>query len=421
MEKKSIGRFIATLRKANGMTQKELAEQLNVSDKTISRWERDESAPELSLIPVIAEIFHVTSDEILRGERVSYQEQTAESYSEKGKKQITMLLKKSRTRFQMYSLIAVGIAGVGLFVAMICNFGFFRAHIGFFAGCIFYLAAVIFLVIMLLHTRAAIQIEEAEETELIACKNEIMKWFVGAIVVVITLFAFTLPLIIQVSDAYFGLSFDALLQYCLPMAVLAAAAGVVFWWILSIKKFSLSEKEAAVYQLKLKYFKRTAITLAMTILAHLIFNSVFAPKDFVEGTKFETYEEFVEYMEIRADYDPLWNNENASVNVEILEEIYYDENGNEISQDDWYDEAWREYLYDKEGNVLCSYLPLNQNIAEIDYSDIEDGYLPITVYSYGQLRQGQVIMDDLITPIWMIVYVIELAVGIFSYKRRWEK
>lgn len=40
MEKKTIGGFIAALRKVNGMTQKDLAERLNVSDKTVSRWER---------------------------------------------------------------------------------------------------------------------------------------------------------------------------------------------------------------------------------------------------------------------------------------------------------------------------------------------------------------------------------------------
>ena len=57
MEKKTIGQFIAALRKASGMTQKQLSERLNVSDKAVSRWERDECAPDLSLIPVIAEIF----------------------------------------------------------------------------------------------------------------------------------------------------------------------------------------------------------------------------------------------------------------------------------------------------------------------------------------------------------------------------
>lgn len=66
MEKKTIGGLIAALRKANGMTQKDLAERLNVSDKTVSRWERDDGAPDLSVIPVIAEIFNITCDELLR-------------------------------------------------------------------------------------------------------------------------------------------------------------------------------------------------------------------------------------------------------------------------------------------------------------------------------------------------------------------
>ena len=55
MEKKTIGKFISALRKANGMTQKELGEKLFVSDKTVSRWECDECTPELFLIPSIAE------------------------------------------------------------------------------------------------------------------------------------------------------------------------------------------------------------------------------------------------------------------------------------------------------------------------------------------------------------------------------
>ena len=71
MEKKTIGKFIAVLRKANGLTQADLAEKLFVSDKTVSRWERDESTPDLELIPVIADLFGVTSDELLRGERNS--------------------------------------------------------------------------------------------------------------------------------------------------------------------------------------------------------------------------------------------------------------------------------------------------------------------------------------------------------------
>ncbi|MBR6812635.1 MAG: helix-turn-helix transcriptional regulator, partial [Oscillospiraceae bacterium] len=82
MEKRTIGTFIAALRKANGMTQRELAERLNVSDKTVSRWERDDGSPDLAAIPVIAEIFGITCDELLRGERRSPAEREVSPSSE---------------------------------------------------------------------------------------------------------------------------------------------------------------------------------------------------------------------------------------------------------------------------------------------------------------------------------------------------
>ena len=66
MEKKTIGGFIAALRKANGMTQKDLAERLNVSDKTVSRWERDGTMPETDKVVALADLFGVTTDYLLR-------------------------------------------------------------------------------------------------------------------------------------------------------------------------------------------------------------------------------------------------------------------------------------------------------------------------------------------------------------------
>lgn len=69
METKSIGKFIATLRKEKAYTQSELAEKLGVSNKTISNWENEVSYPDLTLIPVIADLFNITADELLRGSR----------------------------------------------------------------------------------------------------------------------------------------------------------------------------------------------------------------------------------------------------------------------------------------------------------------------------------------------------------------
>ncbi|MEG1477868.1 MAG: helix-turn-helix transcriptional regulator, partial [Oscillospiraceae bacterium] len=128
MERKSIGSFIAVLRKANGLTQKDLAEKLNVSDKSVSRWERDDGAPDLSLVPVIAEIFGVTCDELLRGERKAAtapsEQQTVDKAYPKTEKQRQRILSVSLSKYRNRSLISASIAIVGLLAAMLCNFGF---------------------------------------------------------------------------------------------------------------------------------------------------------------------------------------------------------------------------------------------------------------------------------------------------------
>ena len=117
MERKSIGSFIAILRKASGLTQRELADKLGVSDKAVSRWERDETAPDLYLIPVIAEIFGVTSDELLRGERIAENAPIQEKQTEKSERQIKTILKTVRTKFLTKTLICALIAIVGLLAA----------------------------------------------------------------------------------------------------------------------------------------------------------------------------------------------------------------------------------------------------------------------------------------------------------------
>ena len=142
MEKKTIGGFIAALRKANGMTQKDLAERLNVSDKTVSRWERDDGAPDLAAIPAIAEIFGVTCDELLRGERKSPEERTVVSEENettpKGEKQRQRLLKSTLSQYKNHTYIAMGITVVGMIVALVCNLAFLKAILGFFLGCLLY-------------------------------------------------------------------------------------------------------------------------------------------------------------------------------------------------------------------------------------------------------------------------------------------
>lgn len=64
--KKTFGATVAELRKKAGMTQLELAEKMGVTDKAVSKWERDLSYPDVSTIPKLAELFNVTTDQLMQ-------------------------------------------------------------------------------------------------------------------------------------------------------------------------------------------------------------------------------------------------------------------------------------------------------------------------------------------------------------------
>lgn len=65
MTETTIGDRIAALRKEQGLTQKELAEKMNITDKAVSKWERNLSCPDISSIPALAEILGTSTDELL--------------------------------------------------------------------------------------------------------------------------------------------------------------------------------------------------------------------------------------------------------------------------------------------------------------------------------------------------------------------
>lgn len=65
MDNKTIGLLISTRRKEKGLTQKALAEQLNVTDKAVSKWERDIARPDINTIPKLAEILDLSIEELM--------------------------------------------------------------------------------------------------------------------------------------------------------------------------------------------------------------------------------------------------------------------------------------------------------------------------------------------------------------------
>lgn len=74
IDKKQFGGFLSELRKERGLTQKELAEKLFVSDKAVSKWECGQSMPDITLLKPLAGILEVTVAELLEGRRIELSE-----------------------------------------------------------------------------------------------------------------------------------------------------------------------------------------------------------------------------------------------------------------------------------------------------------------------------------------------------------
>lgn len=96
MEQKKIGQFIQTLRKEADLTQKDLAEKIGVSDKTISKWENGNGLPDLESLNSLSSFFDVSINEVLAGER-----KDAETYSKNSEKVIVDLIKKNQKNHKL--------------------------------------------------------------------------------------------------------------------------------------------------------------------------------------------------------------------------------------------------------------------------------------------------------------------------------
>ena len=68
MSNKNIGEIISSLRKEKGMTQNDLAEKMNVTDKAVSKWERNLSCPDINSISKLAEVLGTTVEELLNAQ-----------------------------------------------------------------------------------------------------------------------------------------------------------------------------------------------------------------------------------------------------------------------------------------------------------------------------------------------------------------
>ncbi len=430
-EKKTIGAFIAVLRKASGMTQRELAERLNVSDKAVSRWERDECAPDLSLIPVIAEIFDITTDELLRGERKAQKHEEKESPTEssayireKSTKQFQNLLRIQLMRLKEQSMISLGIMLAGLIAALICNFVFTKAVLGFFLALVFYAAALIAEICFL--RRAKVDEDDAfDYGKWLAYQNDVTKIGSKSFFTLWMLLGITLPFlfVIEISSVNAGLEFGAYFVLALIFGLVFLIAGYLLLTFTVQQKLMqkgllfLTDPEKENHKAKCKLLKKTVLAsgisaLCLVLCAAFLLESVSL---FVKRIAFDDYDSFKAYMETDITVESEWHSFGYSI---------YDQTGSDpivITPNNEDDEPDIRTIEDRYGNVLCEYENKRQGVMYFKHSfgESPDG-LPIYVITERNYDKANYICSVSASAL-LVLAAADVLTAIVVYMKKSKK
>lgn len=419
MEAKTMGSFIAALRKANGMTQKDLAEKLNVSDKSVSRWERDEGAPDLSLIPVIAEVFGITCDELLRGERKpesQRQEPVAEeTLTPKADKQRQRLLKASMTKYRSRMLIAAAIACLGLIAAMICNFAFQRASLGFFIALIFYLAGGVCLGVFMNNALFAVSDEE-EDADVLQYKKQVHSLFRMGVGLLAGLLLATLPLVLLVEDAYWGLGAGSWLGTALGFLLLGAVVFLIARHLLEGRRIAGSgnTSPAAIKTWRLKSI--VGLCCAGVLLITFACSAVMLDLDRLGEARGEVFTDFASFKAFM-ETDTSALQYDGTMYTAVME-LAYDENGEPVTlpEDEYMMDEVRLSDGTPEGRLLGTFQWKNHTVQHYSVEETDEGNLRFTVVTDHAWRDAKAAQQNGFVLCAMLC-LLEVAAAVAIYKK----
>ncbi|GFZ29612.1 hypothetical protein CSC2_01380 [Clostridium zeae] len=122
MNNGSMANFICELRKSKNMTQRQLGEKLNITDKAVSKWERGLGYPDVSILSSLAEVLGVTVNELLNGERSVALPLEANALIETTLQYANKVTFNKKESVKFVAKIAITVTCLlGIFVCMICD------------------------------------------------------------------------------------------------------------------------------------------------------------------------------------------------------------------------------------------------------------------------------------------------------------
>lgn len=381
MEKKTLGSFIAVLRKSRGMTQKELAEKLGVSDKTISHWERDENSPDISMIPVIAEIFDVTCDELLKGEKIK---NTNESFPENNQKQLKYLLEKSYSKFRTQCLILTGVALIGFVFAFLAywewawNFSL--------VNLIFFIGSVFGLVIFKIQNKTAIYTENIDDelTEKYQKKSREIFWY-----------SILINVMLQCATFNYG------------GFILSPIVGSIFYLILRLTKQITFKSKGQIIE------KNIVKTVSVVLILILSFSFLFFEvPEIISAIKtppsvhFENMEELKSFMETEK---PLPEYASGDRGTNTANTIDY-KNGEYV---------WQCYG-DSEEEIIIEFVWRNNEIQHIEFFCYENGDYTAEAmfFEKGPGKLYYAIDEPIFYSFYPVVIISAVLICVFKTKKK---
>ena len=418
------------------MTQKELGERLYVSDKTVSRWECDECTPELSLIPLIADIFGITADELLRGERNHtsrdelYTDDITTRQKARSDKQFSIILDREERKFKNLSLISIGITTLGLICATIANLGFSNGLIAFCLAFAFCVASEISEICFTINSRITKDADNDAYNDKI---NKANKQTVTAAVLIsfinICALSFCLPLVTLIDGANYGLVFEHWLLYGILFSFVALVISYIVY-SLFIHKYMcereiivLSEEETMKKQHNNFLIKKLLLIFlgiaAVIIIAIIIINGI-GRRGFTKKIVFDNCEEFKSFME--SDYDR-WYKEGYSYYEGTTHVTVTPVMPPSASEDnDDHTEKEYETIKNTDGEIICEYY-YNRNLyTSITFTQSSDDKMPVTVITREAYYNGKDAYETILVILYMLIAIDFITVACIyvnkSYKNK---
>ncbi len=440
MENMTLGTFIALLRKEKGLTQKQLSELLNVSDKTVSHWECDETSPDISLLPLLADTLGVSVDELLKGERKTVQPTPEQHYISprqdgfatrtinRIKSKMTGDITEKYRIFRILSLVGTIIPCAVILIETIINLitgYYFLNEISFIPGIVAFIGSLWTLAISLgltLGARLAFSkgmLPSAEATD--EEKKYIYKANGFCFNNLFLVFC-TLPMALT--------GFQDILDFAVILNIAIAAVCLAALWLILLlvlnKKGILRTEKKKV--LTLRYtgiFLSSALVVSLSLL---LFREAYYPS--LESIYFNSSAELIAFMET-----PKEKPENAYL-IDGVEVTYFGETVTQLPtipapghasyadspvqtlpSEDAEDVIGETVLYHRALEIV-RFRWLNNEVFDVSYIAESDNFRVITYEAKIKQKDMLILVDDGV-PIAIFVFTVaDALICLFLYKKK---